>query len=77
MLIVRCHMPDESYTLTRAISCKGFGLGGIYGWKVVVPESCVEIRHAILAKFHKPFFRTLLLLQRVWALRHLRLEVFL
>ena len=28
-------------------------------WKVFlweVPESCVEIRHAILAKFHKPFF---------------------
>ena len=21
-----------------------------------MPESCVEIRHAILAKFHKPFF---------------------
>ena len=87
-----------------------------------MPESCVEIRHAILAKFHKPFFsnfsvvakglgleafvagrfscrkcqsppskfdtrslqsfishffRTFLLLQRVWALRHLRLEGFL
>ena len=87
-----------------------------------MPESCVEIRHAILAKFHKPFFsnfsvvakglgfeaftagrfscrkcqspaskfdtrslqsfishffRTFLLLQRVWAWRHLRLEGFL
>ena len=94
----------ELFTATNAhdLTQEGFLVGR--------PESCVEIRHAILAKFHKPFFsnfsvakglgleafaagrflvgsalqsfishffRFFLLLQRVWALRHLRLEGFL
>ena len=56
MLIVGCHMPgSESYTcdfLQRVWAWRHLRLEGF----LVVPESCVEIRHAILAKFHKPFF---------------------
>ena len=120
-------MPHAGLRVVHSYTCDF--LQRVWAWRhlrlegfLVVPESCVEIRHAILAKFHKPFFsnfsvvakglgfeafaagrfscrkcqsppskfdtrslqsfrshffRTFLLLQRVWALRHVRLEGFL